>query len=99
MPEIKGLQQGITANRRQGCCATSKELVSHGAPIPGSWLPKQDTGEREGKSGAAGGGEAREGGKRGWYSEPKGSLDEADSDRMGRGEECSVSVQLPPWDQ
>lgn len=44
-------------------------------------------------------GNGRVGGKRGHCSKLKDSLDEVDSDRMGRGEGCSMPFQLPPWDQ
>lgn len=44
-------------------------------------------------------GKGRAGWKSGHCSELKGSLDKVDSDRMGRGEGCIMSFQLPPWDQ
>lgn len=79
-----------------------RELVLHGTPFSQRELPRQDTEERERERNwvcRRWRGKGRAGGKRGHCSELKGLLDEADSDRMGRGEGCTVSFQLPPWDQ
>lgn len=76
-------------------------LVPHGTPFSQRGLPREGTGGREGEKWGLQEVERQGKGRReeGTLQRAGGLLDEADSDRMGGGEECTVSFQLPPWDQ